>query len=641
MPAGFKDNLPRFSTAETSTVVEALKRFVAQAGDSQVRAWKDSIPPLMREAGRVSDVIEEYRAGLGSKASAILEYEVPLEGRRIDAVFLLNGAIAVIELKGKDRPTQADLDQAAAYARDLRAYHADCENLPVACVLIPTRAKGFVGRFQGVEVMGPEMLAEFCAGIERVGEQPPVDPETFLLVERYRPLPSLVKAARELFITGDLARIKRAAAATDPTVHAVENIVKETARRGGRALILVSGVPGAGKTLVGLRLAHAHYLDDLSVDRGDGKPPAPAVFLSGNGPLVQVLQYELKSAGGDGKAFVRGVHDYVKTFYGRRHVAPPHHVLIYDEAQRAFDSAQVAEKHPELAATLGALSEPELFVRFAEQVPEWSVLVGLIGTGQEIHIGEEGGIKQWADAIGAAERPDNWTIYLPSSLKSDFGTDQGLAVNVNDDLSLDRSIRFHLAEDLYKFVHALIDGKPDEASPTAKSMEVNGYHLRITRDLNSAKSYLRERYTDHPESRFGVVASSKDKALKNHGVDNSFQATRNVKFGPWYADLPDSDRSCCAMTSVVTEFGAQGLELDSALLAWGTDFRRVDGKWTNRDAGGYRHSHRIKDALQLRKNAYRVLLTRGREATVVFVPQIPELDATYEFLLQCGFLKLS
>jgi DUF2075 family protein len=280
-------------------------------------------------------------------------------------------------------------------------------------------------------------------------------------------------------------------------------------------------------------------------------------------------------------------------------------------------------------------------VRFAEQVPEWSVLVGLIGTGQEIHIGEEGGIKQWADAIGAAERPESWTIYLPSSLKSDFGTDQGLAVNVNDDLSLDRSIRFHLAEDLYKFVHALIDGKPDEASPTAKSMEVNGYHLRITRDLNSAKSYLRERYTDHPESRFGVVASSKDKALKNHGVDNSFQATRNVKFGPWYADLPDSDRSCCAMTSVVTEFGAQGLELDSALLAWGTDFRRVDGKWTNRDAGGYRHSHRIKDALQLRKNAYRVLLTRGREATVVFVPQIPELDATYEFLLQCGFLKLS
>ena len=165
--------------------------------------------------------------------------------------------------------------------------------------------------------------------------------------------------------------------------------------------------------------------------------------------------------------------------------------------------------------------------------------------------------------------------------------------------------------------------------------------MRITRDLDSAKSYLRERYADHPESRFGVVASSKDKALKDHGVDNSFQATKNVKFGPWYADPPDSDRSCCTLNSVVTEFGAQGLELDSALLAWGTDFRRVDGKWTNRDAGGYRHSHRIKDALQLRKNAYRVLLTRGREATVVFVPPVAELDDTYAFLKSCGFSELT
>ena len=358
MPAGFKDNLPRFSQAKISSVLEALKQFVANTGDSQVRAWKDSIPSLMREAGMISKDIEVVKERFSSEASAILEYEIPLESRRIDAVFLLNGAIAVIEIKGKDRPTQADLDQAAAYARDLRAYHADCENVPVSCVLIPTRANGLLGRFQGVEVMGPEMLADFCNQLERVRTQAPLDTETFLLAERYRPLPSLVKAAREIFATGDLARIKRAAAATDTTVNAVEKIVKETATRSKRALILVSGVPGAGKTLVGLRLAHAHYLDDLAIDRGDGKPPAPAVFLSGNGPLVQVLKYELKSAGGDGKAFVRGVHDYVKTFYGRSHVAPPHHVLIYDEAQRAFDAAQVAEKHPELAERLGAVSEP-------------------------------------------------------------------------------------------------------------------------------------------------------------------------------------------------------------------------------------------------------------------------------------------
>jgi DUF2075 family protein len=156
-----------------------------------------------------------------------------------------------------------------------------------------------------------------------------------------------------------------------------------------------------------------------------------------------------------------------------------------------------------------------------------------------------------------------------------------------------------------------------------------------------AKDYLRERYAGHPEARFGVIASAKDKSLKNHGVDNTFQATKNIKFGPWYADPPDSERSCCALTSVVTEFGAQGLELDSALLAWGTDFIRLNGNWSNSNAGGYRHSDRIKDALQLRKNAYRVLLTRGREATVVFVPPIAGLDETYAFLKGCGFFVLT
>jgi hypothetical protein len=639
MPAGFHDSLEKFSSRNKTDVVDALRRFVPDSGESQIQAWSQSIPSLMREAGKVSEFISQYVPELSSTSSAVLEYEIPLESRRIDAVFLLNGAIAVIELKGKDHPSQADLDQAAAYARDLRAYHMDCENIPVACVLIPTRAKGFIGRFQGVDIMGPEMLSEFCSSIERTVQYPPIDPNTFLSIERYRPLPSLVRAARELFNTGDLKRIKRAAAATDPTVDTVERIVKETAAKKRRTLILVSGVPGAGKTLVGLRLAHAHYLDELAVDRGLGKPPAPAVFLSGNAPLVQVLQYELKEAGGDGKAFVRGVHDYVKTFYGRQNVAPPHHVLIYDEAQRAFDRDQVEEKHPELAKRLGALSEPELFIRFASQVPEWSVVVGLIGIGQEIHIGEEGGIKQWADAIASTDNPYDWDIFLPESLMHDFSNHQ-LLIKQEETLSLDRSIRFHLAEDLYQFVHTLIKGDAKTASVTAQSMEDNGYHLRITRCLDTAKSYLRERYEAHPESRYGIIASSKDKSLIYHGVDNSFQATKHIRFGPWYADSPDSSKSCCALNSVVTEFGAQGLELDSALLAWGTDFIRNLNIWSNDRAGGYRHKHRVRDPLQLRKNAYRVLLTRGREATVVFMPNIQELNETYDFLIQCGFLKL-
>jgi hypothetical protein len=172
-------------------------------------------------------------------------------------------------------------------------------------------------------------------------------------------------------------------------------IIHETAKKRRRALILICGILGAGKTLVGLQLAHSQFLDDLSIARSNGdKPTAPAVFLSGNGPLVEVLQYELRQAGGDGKAFVRGVHEYVKTFTRSSIMIPPQHVLIYNEAQRAFDAGQVPAKHKDLPTEFSGLSEPELFIQFAERVPDWGVVVGLIGSGQEIHIGEEAGLGQ-------------------------------------------------------------------------------------------------------------------------------------------------------------------------------------------------------------------------------------------------------
>src|SRR5262249_28075232 len=155
------------------------------------------------------------------------------------------------------------------------------------------------------------------------------------------PLPSLVRAARELFERGELRRIRKAWVNTQPAVEAIREIVHDAARTKTRRLVLVTGVPGAGKTLVGLQTVHAHYLDDLSVERGNGKPTAPAVFLSGNGPLVEVLQYELREAGGGGRAFVRGVKDYVKTYSRSPSKIPPEHVLVYDEAQRAFDAAMV------------------------------------------------------------------------------------------------------------------------------------------------------------------------------------------------------------------------------------------------------------------------------------------------------------
>ena len=158
--------------------------------------------------------------------------------------------------------------------------------------------------------------------------------------------------------------------------------------------MLVTGVPGSGKTLVGLSAVHNPALDDLAVERAGGKPTAPAIFLSGNGPLVQVLQYELRGAGGGGKTFVRDVKNYVKQYLGDRRQVPPQHVIVYDEAQRAWDLEQVTAKH----SLPFPKSEPEAFVDFGERIPGWCVLVGLIGSGQEIHVGEEAGLGQWRTA---------------------------------------------------------------------------------------------------------------------------------------------------------------------------------------------------------------------------------------------------
>jgi hypothetical protein len=390
---GWESDFPDFADASSIDVRKKLRHFVSDATPEQERAWSSSIPQLQDE---VEEVL--VRNQLARNYSAILEYELPMESRRPDALLLVGGGILVIELKGKLEPSQADIDQAAAYARDLQCYHRDCEDRPVVPVLIPTRAHGYVRQEGVVHIAGPDALDQLVEQITDL-DLPAIDRADFLDESAYRPLPTLVKAARELLLKGELRRINRAWAATRPAVEGIQRIVHEAARTKTRHLILVTGLPGAGKTLVGLQTVHAHYLDDLAVDRGDGKPTAPAVFLSGNGPLVQVLQYELKSAGGDGKTFVRDVKNYVKTYSSNRKKIPTEHVLVYDEAQRAFDAAMVKVTHKHDAVTAHDKSEPELFVEFADRVPEWCVVIGLIGTGQEIHVGEEAGIGQWRKAV--------------------------------------------------------------------------------------------------------------------------------------------------------------------------------------------------------------------------------------------------
>ncbi len=635
---GWNSKFPDFKSTPSKFIREKLSSYVKDASPAQVRAWYDSIPPLQSEVGeilRTDKAAPEY--------STILEYSLPMESRRTDVIFLAKSSVVVLELKGKQRPSQADIDQAAAYVRDLRCYHRECSDRPVLALCVPMKARGYIGCQHDVHILGPDAVDEFVEGLPYDPKLYPVSPADFLAESAYRPLPTLVRAARELFETGDLRPIRRARAATDPSVFKIKEIIHDAAARGGRSLILLTGVPGAGKTLVGLRTVHAHYLDDLAIPRANGIPSAPAVFLSGNGPLVEVLQYELRGAGGGGKTFVRGVKDYVKRYSSRPGLIPPEHVLIFDEAQRAFDAEQVQVKHADDPGFIGGKSEPEHFIEFAERIPEWCVVIGLIGSGQEIHVGEEGGLIQWRQAVELASNPGSWIVNGPPQLRDIF---QGSIVPFEESpaLSLDTEIRFHLASEIHEFVSLLLEGAPAQAlSAMAERLEGQGYHLRITDERRIAEDYLRERYAENPDARYGLIASSKDRDLVRFGVANDFQSTKRVRYGPWYSDPEDAPGgySCRHLRDAVTEFGAQGLELDAVLLAWGTDFVRENGSWTNQRARGYKRRAQVKNPFQLRKNSYRVILTRGRDGTVVFLPPLAELEETREYLINSGFRLLA
>ncbi|HYV98941.1 MAG TPA: DNA/RNA helicase domain-containing protein [Gemmatimonadaceae bacterium] len=614
-------------------VRERLQQYIADASPEQMRAWADAVPPLQQE---VREVLSHDR--LASRYSAILEYELPMESRRPDVILLVGAGVMVIELKGKLEPSQADLDQASAYARDLRCYHRECATREVVPVLVPTRARGYQDLREGVHITGPDALDGLVADLARRHPQPVLDRSAFLADHAYQPLPTLVAAARELMRSGQLRRIERAHAATAPTVEEISRIVHVAAATKSRHLILVTGLPGAGKTLVGLQAVHAKYLDDLSVARDGAKPSAPAVFLSGNAPLVEVLQYEFRDAGGDGKTFVRHVRDYVKRYSAKRNPVPPEHVLVFDEAQRAFD----AERTRQVQKSEHAESEPTEFIRFADRIPEWCVVIGLIGTGQEIHIGEEAGIGQWREAVEKSEKAAEWTIHLPDSVTPTFASST-VPIETRSVLALGQELRFHLAENVHRFVASMLSAQPaEELAPLGAALSRDGFHLRITRSLNSAKAYLRERYENNPDARYGLIASSKDKSLIDFGVPNDFQSTKRVRFGPWYANGENDyeGHSCRLLEECVTEFGAQGLELDATLLAWGTDLRMANGAWSNADARNYKHGTVVKDAFQLRINAYRVLLTRGRDGCVIFVPKISEMDETFGYLRASGFALL-
>jgi len=628
--AGWVSDLPTFRNTEPRIVCLRLSDFVQDAGPEQIRAWERWIPALQKEAGallRSSEPAREY--------TAILEYELPRDLRRPDVIVLETGAVLVLELKGNPSATRAGLDQVIAYARDLRAYHSACYGRLVVPILVISGADISPIQMDGTWVVGPGGVHTLLEQLASTFSAPPIQIADFLREDAYQPLPTIVQAARQLFEHGDLPFIKRAHAHTDPALVAITAVAKEAAATRTRHLVVLTGVPGSGKTLVGLQLVHAHWLDDLAVARAGGKPAAPAAFLSGNGPLVTVLQDALKSAGGGGQTFVQAIKKYVNYYSDKRHRIPPEHLIVFDEAQRAHDAERVAHVHN---LDVPAMSEPQHLLDFLRRVPEWCVLVALVGSGQAIHQGEEGGLPLWREAVETVGNGE-WTVHAAATAEEAFRR-ATFPTRWNPALNLDVEIRHHLVPKVHQFVSAVLDeGNVREAESLANELHEGGFRFLLTDDVEVAKDYLRDRYGEAPLARYGLVASSKDKVLPEFGIDNTFQTTKRLRVGPWFNADPKDRGSCCQLIEVGTEFTVQGLELDMALMSWGSDLLRQNQSWSIARGSGTRG--KVYDPLAMRRNVYRVLLTRGRDGAVIFLPNRPEFEETHQYLLACGIRALT
>jgi hypothetical protein len=537
--------------------------------------------------------------------SLILEFELPLEGgRRPDVIVLGPGKIFVLEFKQDPILQRSSLDQVAAYARDLAEYHSKTHGTDVLPILIPTKTLNKSEFRDEVQVLSPDKLA---ATLDGYPEGKSIDLEDWLSGD-YAPLPTLIAAAKMIFNNERLPAIKRAESyGVANAVLRLKEIAQWAEENSGRALAFVSGVPGAGKTLVGLQFVY---------DKSDQS--SQAIFLSGNGPLVEVLRDALKS-----KAFVSDLHAFIKS-YGTTNKVPKQNIVVFDEAQRAWDS-----NHMMLKKSI-PYSEPELLISIGEKIPEWSTLVGLIGHGQEIHTGEEAGINGWFEALDSEHAKSEWRVYSPPRFSTAF---PGKKVIEYPELDLDHTLRSKQAEYLHEWVQHLLDGNLSNASEKSQKIWIQNFPIFLTRDIEEAKLYVSSRFEGEPSKRYGILASSKDRILPNYGINNGFQDTKRVKNARWYNQDLGSEGSCCNMKEVVTEFGCQGLELDMAIVAWGNDFL-----WNGKDWEMRKMRTKIpqEDPHQLRLNSYRVLLTRSREGMVIFIPPREEFDQTEHAMLAAG-----
>ncbi len=609
MNYGWLGTIAQFLAASSSDWLETLKTNYQQlyhqrSTQTQNQAWIDCEAVLRSQL----DQLIKARSD-SAEWTLIFEYELPGEGgRRPDLVILGAGQILVFEFKQKSSLPIADLDQVAAYARDLAEYHSESAQNPVTAILVPTRYTKESTLRNAVQIVNATQIASYLKTLPET--LPKIDVTAWINAD-YTPLPTVIQAARSIFQNEPLPSIRSAQSAGIPEILTYLNQLVQTAHtQKERHLILITGVPGAGKTLVGLQFVYQNPLQT--------QEKRSALFLSGNGPLITVLQYALQS-----KAFVQAVRNFYIQHEARRQTAPREPIIVFDEAQRAWDADRMSEKYGITSAAPGAV------LRICERSPDWCILLALIGEGQTIHVGEEGGIEEWSQ--GLTETIADWQVHCASEPAKFFDAIPLDRLHKNDLFNLTTSLRSHLAKHVQSWVAQVLNGEIESAANTMPRLIQEGFDAYLTRDIELAKAYCRDRYSVQVDKRYGFVASSRARNLTEYGIKNDYVSTQKLNVGAWYIDPPDSPLSCCAFEGAATEFSCQGLELDFPIVGWGNDLLWQNQAWITTT-----RQKNVRNPLQLRLNSYRVLLTRGRDGFVVFVPPESKMDSTFEVLRSSG-----
>lgn len=575
-----------------------------------------------------------------------LEFVIPRLGRRIDAVVILSGTIFVLEFKIGERTfAPQDIDQVWDYALDLKNFHETSHHAQIkpALVISGVREKLVEGAERhGDSVSEPALVSADCLGAFLHRMLAPAECMGISADEwqrgKYRPTPTIIEAAAALYRGHAVQEISRSDAGAMNlalTSSAVADVIQQSRERGLKSICLVTGVPGAGKTLVGLNIA-TRFQDPNSA--------LHSVYLSGNGPLVAILREALARDGvarraqrgerrtkgqarQEVKSFIQPIHHFRDECL-KDTGPPPEHVTIFDEAKRAWNVAKTADFMRQKKNCPGfAQSEPAFLISCLDRHPDWAVIVCLVGGGQEINTGEAG-ISEWLDALSRSYA--HWHVHLsPTLTDSEYAAGDALSdlqtranVYFNEDLHLSVSMRSYRAEHVSAFVKKVLDLEAAGAAELYRQFS-GRYPVMLTRSVASARSWLRSRARG--TERYGIVVSSQAQRLKPHAID----VRAPIDPVKWFLNGKDDVRSSYYLEDAATEFHVQGLELDWAGVVWDADFRLHHGRWEHHSFVGRRWTHIRKPDRQLYlKNAYRVLLTRARQGMVIVVPEGSDDDPT-------------